>query len=218
MTEIADFGLIVLLVSATVFVALLGMRIADRLSLPYAALFLVAAVVLVGDVHVPPGRRHDRAGRAADGRRARRDPLRRWAPHRRSAGSGDPPAPILALGVLGTFATAGLVAVAAHYLLGFDWIFAGLVGAAIAPTDPAVTFSVFGSREVRGRAGTILEGEAGMNDPVGIALMIGMIELATEDDGDFSIVVKEFAVEMAVGLVVGIAGALLLLPSCGTSG
>ena len=48
-----------------------------------------------------------------------------------------------------------------HYVLGLDWIFAGLVGAAIAPTDPAVTFSVFGSREIRGRAGTILEGEAG---------------------------------------------------------
>jgi cell volume regulation protein A len=71
---------------------------------------------------------------------------------------------------------------------------------------------VFGSREVRGRAGTILEGEAGMNDPVGIALMIGMIELATEEDGDFSIVVQEFAVEMALGLMVGVAGALLLLP------
>ncbi len=91
-------------------------------------------------------------------------------------------------------------------------MFAGLIGAAIAPTDPAVTFSVFGSREIRGRAGTILEGEAGMNDPVGIALMIGMIELATEEDGRFSIVLTEFAVEMAVGLVVGIAGALALLP------
>lgn len=90
-------------------------------------------------------------------------------------------APILALGVLGTFATAGLVTLAAHYLLDFSWIASGLIGAAIAPTDPAVTFSVLGGREIRGRAGTILEGEAGTNDPVGIALMIGMIELATED-------------------------------------
>ncbi len=211
MTEVADFGLIVLAVSATVFVALLGMRLADRFSLPYAALFLVGAVVLTetfaslqdvvtveqverltvvalvvilfdGGLHIGLGR------------------------FRRSAG------PILALGVLGTFATAGLVALAAHYLLGFDWILAGLIGSAIAPTDPAVTFSVFGSRQIRGRAGTILEGEAGMNDPVGIALMIGMIELATEDNGHFSIVVREFAVEMALGLAIGIAGALVLLP------
>jgi cell volume regulation protein A len=211
MTEVADFGLIVLVVSTTVFVALLGMRVADRLSLPYAALFLVGAAVLAvafpslqdvvsikeverltvvalvvilfhGGLHIGLGR------------------------FRRSAG------PILALGFASTFATAGLVALAAHYLLGFEWILAGLIGAAIAPTDPAVTFSVFGSREIRGRAGTILEGEAGMNDPVGIALMIGMIELATEEDGHFSVVVQEFAVEMALGLIVGIVGALTLLP------
>ena len=42
--------------------------------------------------------------------------------------------------------------------------------------------------------------------------MIGLIELANEDDGSFSIVVSEFALEMAVGLVVGVAGAMLLLP------
>jgi cell volume regulation protein A len=52
-----------------------------------------------------------------------------------------------------------------------------------------------------------------MNDPVGIALMIGMIELATEDDGSLWIVAREFAVEMAIGLAVGVAGALLLLPA-----
>jgi cell volume regulation protein A len=211
LTEIGDFGAIVLAVSATVFVALLGMRLADRLSLPYAALFLIGAAVISelwtelqtaltvteveriavvalililfeGGLHIGLGR------------------------FRRSA------APILALGVLGTFLTAGAVALGAHYLLGFSWIEAGLVGAAIAPTDPAVTFSVFGDREIRGRSGTILEGEAGMNDPVGIALMIGMIELALQDDGDFWIIAREFVVEMAIGLVVGIAGATLLLP------
>jgi cell volume regulation protein A len=60
-----------------------------------------------------------------------------------------------------------------------DWTLAGLVGAALASTDPAVMFSVLGRREVVGRSGTTLEGEAGMNDPAGIALMLGMIELAT---------------------------------------
>jgi cell volume regulation protein A len=210
-SEISDFGLIVLAVSATVLVALAGMRLADRLSLPYAAVILVGAVVLsevfTGLQDVISTQRVERITVVAlvvilfDG--GLHIGLRRF---RRAA------APILALGVLGTFATAGLIAVAAHYLLGFDWVLAGLVGAAIAPTDPAVTFSVFGSREVRGRSGTILEGEAGMNDPVGIALMIGMIELATEDDGSLAIVLEEFVMEMAIGLVAGIGGALLLLP------
>jgi cell volume regulation protein A len=210
-TEVADFGLIVLAVSTTVFVALLGMRVADRLSLPYAAIFLVGAVVLseafTALQELITVKEVERLTVIAliiilfDG--GLHIGLRRF---RRSAG------PILALGVVSTFATAGLIAVAAHVLLGFDWVFAGLIGAAIAPTDPAVTFSVFGSREIRGRAGTILQGEAGMNDPVGIALMIGMIELATEDDGSFWIVAREFTVEMVIGLAVGLAGALLLLP------
>ena len=212
MTEISDFGLIVLLVSAGVFLAVLGMRLADRISVPNAAIFLVAAGILATTVDALGDALSievvERIGVIAlivilfDG--GLHIGLTRF---RRSG------APILALGILGTFATAGLVALAAHYLLDFSWIASGLIGAAIAPTDPAVTFSVLGGREIRGRAGTILEGEAGTNDPVGIALMIGMIELATEDGGSFSIVVEEFVVEMLVGLAVGVAGALLLLPA-----
>jgi potassium/hydrogen antiporter len=101
--------------------------------------------------------------------------------------------PIFTLGVLGTFATAGVIAVAAHFLFDFSWITAGILGAALSPTDPAVMFSVLGDKEIRGRAGTILEGESGVNDPVGIALMIGMLELAKDADASFWIVVEEFA-------------------------
>jgi len=210
-SEITDFGAVVLAVSVALFVALLAMRVADRVHLPYAGLILVAAALIAGGsetlqdalsvedvqniavvalvVILFDGGLHIGAARF---RRSLR--------------------PILALGVVGTFVTAGLVALAARYLLGFSWIEAGLLGAAIAPTDPAVTFSVFAGRQIRGRSGTILEGEAGMNDPVGIALMIGMIELAQEPDGSFWIVVREFAVEMSIGLAVGVAGAFVALP------
>jgi potassium/hydrogen antiporter len=210
-SEISDFGVILLGLSATLFVALLAMRVADRFSLPYAAIFLVGAAV-ISDLWtelqtILSVRDVERIAVVALMVILFNGGLRiGYGRFRRSA------APILALGVAGTFLTAGVVAVAAHYLLGFSWIEAGLVGAAIAPTDPAVTFSVFGGREIRGRTGTILEGEAGMNDPVGIALMIGMIELAREDDGGLGIVAGEFAIEMVLGLVVGIAGALVLLP------
>ena len=50
-----------------------------------------------------------------------------------------------------------------------------MLGAALAPTDPAVVFSVLGRREIAGRAGTMLEGESGANDPVGIALMVSLL-------------------------------------------
>jgi potassium/hydrogen antiporter len=42
--------------------------------------------------------------------------------------------------------------------------------------------------------------------------MIGMIELATQDDGSLWIVAEEFAVEMSVGLLVGVVGAAAMRP------
>ena len=211
MTEISDFGAIVLVVAAGISLALLGRAITDRLSIPSAALFLVAAAAAsdlvpeLGDavsfVTV------ERIGVVAlivilfDGGMDIG-----WSRFRGAA------VPILSLGILGTFATAALVAVAAHWLLGFSWTTSGLLGAALAPTDPAVTFSVLGGREIGGRTGTIIKGESGANDPVGIALTIGMIELATSDDGSVWTVLGEFALEMVGGIVVGAAGALLLLP------
>lgn len=120
--------------------------------------------------------------------------------------------PVLSVGLLGTFVTAGLIALFCHVALGMDWTVAGLVGAALAPTDPAVMFSVLGGREIKGRSGTILEGEAGVNDPAGIALMLGMIELATHDDATAWVIGREFIVEMVVGAAFGLAGAMVLIP------
>jgi cell volume regulation protein A len=68
---------------------------------------------------------------------------------------------------------------------------------------------VLGDRDIGGRTGTILEGESGANDPVGIALMIGMIELATHADESFWVVVRVFAEQMSIGLAIGIVGGLV---------
>jgi potassium/hydrogen antiporter len=125
--------------------------------------------------------------------------------------------PICVLGVFGTFTTAALIAAGGRYLFDFSWTSAGILGAALAPTDPAVMFSVLGKREVGGRTGTILEGESGVNDPVGIALMLGMIDFATKEGSSFWIVVREFALQMSIGLAIGVGGAWLVLYSCARS-
>jgi cell volume regulation protein A len=117
--------------------------------------------------------------------------------------------PVAALGTAGTFATAGLIALFAHWALGLGWIMCGLLGAAIAPTDPAVMFSVLGARSVGGLVKPLLEGESGANDPVGIALMLGMIELATKPHATFWVVVETFALQMSVGLTFGIVGGIV---------
>jgi cell volume regulation protein A len=120
--------------------------------------------------------------------------------------------PIGMLGFVGTFLTAALVALAAHYGLGFSWMTSWMIGAALSPTDPAVMFSVLGNREIGGRSGTILEGESGVNDPVAIVLMIGLIELAQAEAGSVWGIAEEMVVQLAVGLVIGVAAGRALIP------
>jgi potassium/hydrogen antiporter len=209
MGDIVEFGRVILFASGALLLAIAVRMVAGRLAVPTAGLLLVAAAA-ASDVFD----RLDGVLTIEDVQRivtlalvvilfegGSNIGVRRF---RASA------APIIGLGVLGTFGTATLVAVAAHYALGFSWTVAGLLGAALAPTDPAVTFSVLAGRDVSGRSGTILEGESGFNDPVGIALMIGMVEVATHDDASVWTIVEEFVREMSIGLAVGVAGALAL--------
>jgi potassium/hydrogen antiporter len=120
--------------------------------------------------------------------------------------------PILSLGVLGTLLTSAALALLAHGLCGLRWHTALLLGAALAPTDPAVVFSVLGRREVTGRTGTVLEGESGANDPVGIALMVALLGTSGGSvGGQVGHVVTTFGTQLAVGAAVGVVGGLLLL-------
>jgi cell volume regulation protein A len=116
--------------------------------------------------------------------------------------------PVVWLGVAGTFVTAGVLAVAAHAVLGFDWRPALLLGTALAPTDPATVFSVLGRREVGGRTGTLLEGEAGANDPVGIALMVAILGSTGAGWGAVAHGTLEFCVQMVLGIAFGVAGGM----------
>jgi cell volume regulation protein A len=211
MEELVEFGTIVLVVSGALLLALLATKLNERFPVPEPGVFLLLAAV-ASDVFPELSERVsikevERIGVVAvivilfNG-----GTLVGWRRFRVAA------VPIFTLGVFGTFATAGVLAVAAHYLFDFSWTTAGILGAALAPTDPAVMFSVLGDKEIRGRAGTILEGESGVNDPVGVALMIGMIELAQDADASFWVVIREFSVEMSVGLAFGLVGAAAMRP------
>ncbi len=209
MSETAEFGRIVLIASVGFAAAIVSSRLSTRLRLPSPALFLIVAAV-ASDLAPRLGselsiRDVERIGVVAlivilfDGGMEIG-----WSSFRGSL------MPIVSLGVVGTFAVAGLLALATHGLFDLSWTSSLLVGAALAPTDPAVMFSVLGGREIGGRSGVILQGESGANDPVGIALMLGLLEVATSD-GTWSTIVVSFAVAMAVGLAVGVAGGLALV-------
>jgi cell volume regulation protein A len=207
---VESFALTLLGISVVASLALLSNQISHRLRIPAPAIFLVGAAA-ASDLYPPLAALSLEAveqvvtvalililfdGGTGIGVRKLRSAL----------------SPILLLGVVGTLLTAAAVAVLAHALFGVAWPLALLLGTALAPTDPAVVFSVLGNREVRGRAGVIIEGESGANDPVGIALLLGLLGVGGGlDVGAIGDVLSTFALQMAVGAAVGIGGGWLLV-------
>lgn len=209
MTEARHFGLIVLLTALVGLVAVLSNRLTERLKVPVPLLVLVAsavAVKVIPDLHAPPEQVVERVltvalicilfdgGMHIGGTRFRAAAL-----------------PIGIAGVLGTFLTAAGGAVLLHYVFGLHWFIALLVATAVAPTDPAVVFSVLGRREIAGRSGTVLEGESGANDPVGIALMLALIAEGTLSWSAAGEALGLFVLQLAVGALVGVVGGRGLL-------
>ncbi|PZS04791.1 MAG: sodium:proton exchanger [Pseudonocardiales bacterium] len=209
MKDVGTFGLIVLVVAGAAIVAVLSNRLAERIRVPAPAIFLIAAAVLsdlapsLYDLSTTTVQRIVTVALAIilfDGG------MHIGMARLRSAAGA-----IVWLGVVGTAVTTAGVALIAHALLGLGAKISLVLGTALAPTDPAVVFSVLGNREVRGRAGTILEGESGANDPVGIALMIGLLTASGSGARLALGVAQQFALEMAIGLAIGVVGGVLLL-------
>lgn len=209
MSETIAFGGIVLLTAAVGTAALLSNHVTERIRVPAPLLVLVAAAVAVKvfpDLHAPPAQTVERLVTVAlicilfdGGLHIGWDRLRAAA------------APVALVGVLGTFLTVAGAGLFVHAAFGISWYLSLLVATAVAPTDPAVVFSVLGKREIAGRAGTILEGESGANDPVGIALMISLLaagELSGSAAGDVG---GQFLLQMGVGGVIGLVGGRALV-------
>ena len=163
MHDTQSFALVVLLIGAVGVVGVLSNRLTERLRVPAAAVLLVAAAVVVEVVpalHAPPAWVVEQVVSIAlvlilfDGGMDIG-----WRRFREAA------VPISVVGVVGTFLTAGGCALLVHAAFGLDWYAAALVATAVAPTDPAVVFSVLGGREIAGRSGTILEGRVGRERP-----------------------------------------------------
>jgi cell volume regulation protein A len=209
MTDTAPFAVTLLLVAAAAVAAILSNRLTVRVRLPAPALFLggaaVAAAVLPG-LDPPPERLVERivtvallcilfdGGMSIGARRFR-------------AAAG----PVLWTGVAGTFLTTAAAAVLVHTAFGFSWYVAALIGTAVAPTDPAVVFSVLGQQEIAGRSATIVEGESGANDPVGIALLLSLLSAGSLNSGALLHVAGTFVLQLGVGAAVGVLGGLGVL-------
>ncbi|MCA1492312.1 potassium/proton antiporter [Sinorhizobium alkalisoli] len=120
-------------------------------------------------------------------------------------------APAITLATLGVALTAGLVGVAAHYVLGLPWLEAFLLGAIVASTDAAAVFFLLrvGGITIRDHVRSTLEVESGSNDPMAIFLTLILLELILAGGNQKDLwqeIATGFAMQMGMGAITGIIG------------
>ena len=117
--------------------------------------------------------------------------------------------PAAMLSTLGVLITAFLTGLIAYALLDISWLSAFLLGAVVSSTDAAAVFATLRYTEIRRRLARTLEAESGGNDPMAIALTIGLIswiEMPSFGAGDFvQLIVHQLGLGMLVGLLMGAA-------------
>lgn len=114
-------------------------------------------------------------------------------------------APAVLLATVGVVATAFLTTPAAHFLLGLPWLQATLLGAVVASTDAAAVFATLRYTDIDRRLARILEAETGLNDPMAIALTLGLVAWIDAPGGGFHHLVIEVVRQLGLGLVTGVA-------------
>jgi cell volume regulation protein A len=122
---------------------------------------------------------------------------------------------ILVIATLGVLITASITALAAHFVLGLPLATAALLGALLAPTDPATLMPIFRTVRIRARIAQTAITESAFNDPMAAILTFALLGVAT-GKGDFSLshalfqLVWESAIGIGAGVVLGYLAALLI--------
>jgi cell volume regulation protein A len=112
--------------------------------------------------------------------------------------------PAVLLSTVGVAVSALLTAGAAYMLFDLSWLESVLLGAVVASTDAAAVFATLRFTHLRRRLARTLEAESGGNDPMAIALTLGLIAWIEKPDygaDDLALLVVR---QIGLGLVVGI--------------
>jgi len=118
-------------------------------------------------------------------------------------------APAALLSTVGVVVTMLLTGVAARTLFDLTWLEAFLLGAVVASTDAAAVFATLRFTQIRRRLARTLEAESGGNDPMAIALTIGLIAwIESPDTSGFEDLALLVLRQLGLGLVIGVLLAL----------
>jgi cell volume regulation protein A len=114
-------------------------------------------------------------------------------------------APAAMLATVGVAVTAGVTGAAAYLLFDLSLTAAFLLGAIVASTDAAAVFLTLRASSLRRRLAGLLEVESGTNDPMAVALTLGLIAMITAPDQGVAELLVFLARQLAIGAAVGVA-------------
>jgi cell volume regulation protein A len=119
---------------------------------------------------------------------------------------------LLIIATIGVLISAFITAYAAQYLLGLPFIFALLLGAVIASTDPATLVPIFKQVNIRAKVAQTVMSESAFNDAMGAILTFAVLGIAlnqtTGAGGEFSI--NTSLLDLLKQSVLGIVGGAVL--------
>ncbi|MBN1665290.1 MAG: cation:proton antiporter [Deltaproteobacteria bacterium] len=102
-------------------------------------------------------------------------------------------------------------AVAAHYLLGFEWPIAALFGSILIVTGPTVIGPILRHLRLRGKVAALLKWEGIVIDPMGAILAVLVFAIVGKTNYGISETAIGFFSTLAVGAFFGIAAAALMI-------
>jgi cell volume regulation protein A len=122
---------------------------------------------------------------------------------------------ILVIATVGVLITAGIVAFAAHTILGIPPMVALLLGATMASTDPATLMPIFRQVRIRDRVAQTVMSESAFNDAMAAIITFTVLAVAM-GTGAFSLknavldLLQQAGIGIAAGFVLGYLAALLI--------
>ena len=117
----------------------------------------------------------------------------------------------IGLGLLvvpGVVLTAAVVSVTAHLVFDLSWTAALLMGAVLAPTDPAILIPLFVRSRLRPKVAQTVIAESAFNDPTGAALALTMAGVLLSGDNSLTHPVSDFLVDLLISTVIGVVAGI----------
>ena len=114
------------------------------------------------------------------------------------------------LALPGVVLTALVTGAVAHYAFDLSWTASLLMGAILAPTDPAILIPLFVNSRVRAKISQTVVAESAFNDTTGAVLTLALAGALITGESSLATPVEEFVVDLAISTVLGIVAGVLL--------